>query len=224
LRGDSELKVVQAAGWFYPDSLGGTERYVAAVSQRLRAGGHAVAVAAPDPRTATPYEYEYDGLQVFRYPIPGRPTRDEAQGRRRARGVEHFDDWLARFRPDVFHAHTFVTGLGLHELLAARRAGARTIVTTHSASLGYTCQRGTMIRNGSGVCDGIVEPRKCAECALQQRGVGRSLSRAVARLPAALSRAGGAIPSAPASGCVHSSTTTARASANCCMSSIGLSC
>ena len=55
----------------------------------------------------------HNGVPVFRYPIPQQPTRDEAQGKTAARGAEHFHRWLGDVRPDVLHAHTFVTGLAL---------------------------------------------------------------------------------------------------------------
>src|SRR5438552_18956040 len=44
----NRVKIVHALGWYYPESLGGTEVYVAALCRRLRAAGHAVAVVAPD--------------------------------------------------------------------------------------------------------------------------------------------------------------------------------
>lgn len=181
------MKIVQAAGWFYPDSLGGTERYVDLLARHLRQAGHDVFVAAPDAQTSAPREYEYEGLRVFRYPIPARPTRDEAQGRARARGAEHFDAWLERQRPDVVHFHTFVTGLGLDEVHAAKEVGARVIVTTHSASLGYVCQRGTMMRWGVSLCDAVAEPVKCASCELQHRGVPKPVARIAGHLPSIVS-------------------------------------
>ena len=182
------MKIVQAVGWYYPESLGGTEVYVAALCARLRAAGQDVLVAAPSPGAASEARYEHDGIPVYRYPIPALPTRDEAQGLVAARGTERFHAWLARERPDVVHAHTFVTGLGLHEIRAARTAGARVIVTTHAASLGFICQRGTMMRMGRTLCDGLAEPRKCAACVLEQRGVPAPIARAAALLPLGASR------------------------------------
>jgi len=172
------MRIVQAVGWYHPESLGGTEVYVAALCARLRAAGQEVAVAAPSPGAASETRYEHDGVPVYRYPIPAAPTRDEAQGLVAARGAERFHAWLARERPDVVHAHTFVTGLGLHEIRAARAAGARVIVTTHAASLGFICQRGTMMRMGRVLCDGLAQPGKCAACALEQRGVPAPIARA----------------------------------------------
>lgn len=177
------MRIVQGVGWYYPDSWGGTEIYVSALAHRLRAAGHDVAVAAPDPSQRHERRYEHDGIPVYRYPIPARPTRAEAQGSTIVRGAEHFHRWLEAFRPDVAHFHTFVTGLGLAEVDAARRAGARVIATTHAATLGFVCARGTMMQWGTEPCDGLTEERKCAGCMLQHRGVPRGVAAIVARTP-----------------------------------------
>ena len=186
------MRIVQAAGWYHPDSLGGTEVYVAALARRLRQAGHEVLVAAPDPSRSDPREYVHDGIPVFRYPIPAAPTRGEAQAEVRVRGAERFHAWLAERRPDVVHFHTFVTGLGPFEVAAARAAGARVVATTHSSSLGWTCQRGTLMRWGTTPCDGICRPARCAACELQHRGLPRALAQAAGALPPrAASRLGG---------------------------------
>jgi glycosyltransferase involved in cell wall biosynthesis len=182
------MKIVQAVGWYFPDSLGGTEVYVAGLCRRLREAGQEVLVAAPDPAHAKERTYEHEGVSVYRYPIPSAPTREEVQGTVPARGAERFHRWLAAERPDVVHAHTFVTGLGLAELKAAKAAGARVVVTTHSPSLGWICQRGTMMRWGERLCDGLCRPAKCAACALQARDVSRPLAGILAAIPPAIAR------------------------------------
>lgn len=188
------MKIVQALGWYHPESLGGTEVYVAGLCARLRAAGQDVLVAAPDAGGTSERVYEHDGVLVYRYPVPAQPTREEAQGIVPTRGADRFHAWLARQRPDVVHVHTFVTGLGLHEIRAARAAGARVIVTTHSASLGWICQRGTMMRRGRALCDGVAVPAKCAECALEARGLAAPLAGGLSRIPVAPSRLLGRIP------------------------------
>ena len=177
------MKILQAVGWYYPDSWGGTEIYVSALAARLRAAGHEVAIAAPDARHRAERRYEHDGITVYRYPIPAEPTRAEAQGSMIVRGAERFHAWMEAFRPEVAHFHTFVTGLGLAEIDAARRTGARVIVTTHAATLGFICARGTMMRMGTEPCDGLTEERKCAACMLQHRGVPASAAEAIAHTP-----------------------------------------
>ena len=88
------MRIVQVLGWYYPENLGGTEVYVATLSRLFVQSGHEVVVAAPLAGINAPRTYEHDGVNVYRYPIPSEPTRDEAQGRVSARGSELFRSWL----------------------------------------------------------------------------------------------------------------------------------
>lgn len=164
------------------------------LSDALRAAGHDVLIAAPDAQGHQERTYDYGGVPVYRYPIPDSVTRDEAQGRVVVRGAERFHEWLRQVRPDVVHMHTYVTGLGLLELRAAKASGARAIVTTHAASLGFTCLRGTMMRWGASLCDGAVDASKCVPCYLQHRGVPRPLGYLAALIPSSASTAGRSVP------------------------------
>jgi glycosyltransferase involved in cell wall biosynthesis len=189
------VRIVQALGWYLPDSLGGSELYVAALADRLRRRGHEVQVTAPDPGRDTPRHYVVDGVPVFRYPTAARVTRAQARGEAPVPGTERLHQWFAELRPDLVHVHTFVTGLGLLEIEAARRAGAAVVVTSHAASLGFVCERGTLLYLGKEVCDGRIDPVRCAACGLEQRGVPLMLGALAARVPMpisarALSRAG----------------------------------
>ena len=131
---------------------------------------------------------------VHRYPIRLPLTREEAQGRAAVPGGEWFHEWLRATRPDVVHFHTLVPGLELAEVKAAKAAGARVIATTHSSSLGYICARGTMMRWGEALCDGLAEPRKCAACDLQKRGLPKWAARAAAAIPVRPSEIAGRLP------------------------------
>ena len=191
---NAALKIVQAVGWYHPDSLGGTEIYVAALARHFRGCGHHVRVAAPEAGAHAPRTYEFEGCDVFRYPVPAAPTREEAQGETAARGSEHFHRWLRDARADVVHFHTFVTGLGLPEIDAAKQAGSRVFATTHSSSLGFLCQRGTLMRQGRAICDGVVDAGRCAECELEHRGASPFVARALSAIPPQLGRLAGRLP------------------------------
>jgi glycosyltransferase involved in cell wall biosynthesis len=180
------LRIVQAVGWYLPDSLGGTELYVAALGEELKRAGHEVLVAAPHVGEGE-RRYTHHGVQVYRYPIPASPTRAEARGEVVAPGAELFHHWLRTVRPDIVHFHTFVTGLGLHELDAARAAGAKVIVTSHAASLGFLCARGTLMHMGTMLCDGRIDAVKCAACALQHRHMPRAAATILSHVPRRLS-------------------------------------
>ncbi len=167
------MKILHLAGWYYPESIGGTEVYVRSLASRQREHGHAVTIAAPLVGLSGPRRDVQHGVDIFRYSIPDRATRDEAQGRTSVRGVAALSGFLAELKPDVAHFHSITTGLGLNEMVAAKNAGAKVVVTSHLPSTGYLCQRGTMMRWGKTLCDGHAKPVKCAACALEQRGLDR---------------------------------------------------
>ncbi len=177
------MKIAHLLGWYFPDSVGGTEVYVEGLCRRLRAEGHDVAIAAPDARRAGLQHYEHDGVRVFRYPIPSVPTRDEATHRVPVRGSDRLHQWLADQRPDVLHVHSLTTGISVHELREARRLGIRVIVTCHLPGLGYMCRAGELMQWGRTPCDGVVESAKCAACNLVRAGMAEPLASAIAAIP-----------------------------------------
>ena len=189
------MKIVHVLGWYFPESTGGTEVYVAALCRRLRDAGHETLVAAPDAARLAAGSYEHEGTPVFRYPIPPRPTRDEAQGAVPVRGASALEEFFARHLPNVVHFHSGGLGAGPFAQRAAVAAGARTFFTAHESRLGHLCQRGDLLRFGEALCDGLCEPVKCADCALHQRGMLRPLSSLLAAIPAPLSRAAQRLPS-----------------------------
>jgi glycosyltransferase involved in cell wall biosynthesis len=141
------MKIAHLVGWYFPDSVGGTEVYVEGLCRRLRAAGHEVLVAAPDAHHAAPERYEHDRVPVFRYAIPPRrrATRRTIAFPSRRRPVLR---WLADERPDILHVHSFTTGVGLPEIREAHRLGIRVIVTCHLPGFGYMCRTGELMQWG----------------------------------------------------------------------------
>src|SRR5437588_1312762 len=182
------MKIVQVLGWYFPENVGGTETYVAGLAQRLVAAGHEVVIAAHHKSGWHPHSYTHSGIVVFRYPVPKAPTRSEFRDTVEMRGVEHFHRWVAQQNADIVHFHGIATGIKLPELNAARRAGAKIILTLHTADLGFVCYRGTMMRWGERLCDGISEAAKCTACALHQRGLPKPLAAALGLTPSALAK------------------------------------
>jgi len=191
------LRIAQVCGSYFPDSFGGAEGYVAALAARLSAAGHHTFIAAPDPGAARDRTYQFRGLPVYRYPVPVAPTRQEYHHEAPARGAERLHAWFRETRPDVVHFHTLSVGAGPHEVRAAKAAAARVLVTAHSGSLGFVCARGTMMRWGRELCDGVVSPSKCAACELQHRGMPRPMAGVLGLIPPALGRAAVRIPGRP---------------------------
>ena len=187
------MKIAHLVGWYFPDSVGGTEIYVEGLCRRLRDAGHDVIVAAPDAQHVMPAQYAHDDVPVFRYRIATPASRDEACHRVAVRGAERLHQFLDEERPDILHLHSFTTGAGIAEIRAASRRGIRVIATCHLPGLGYMCRSGELMQWGTEPCDGIVFPRKCAACNLTRVGLAKPLARIVAATPLPVSRSLGAI-------------------------------
>jgi len=180
------VKIVHLVGWYFPDSVGGTEVYVEGLCKRLQAAGHDVLVAAPDARGSVPQHYEHEGVPVFRYAIPASPTRDEAHHRVAVPGADALHAWLSRERPDVVHVHSVTTGVGLPEIRAAEQLRSRVIVTCHLPGLGFLCRTGELMQWGRVPCDGVVIPDKCASCSLTRFGMPERVARVIGAVPVSI--------------------------------------
>lgn len=188
------MKILHALGWFFPESVGGTEVYVAALAHRMLSSGHRIGVVAPKSGIGSGMSYSHEGASVHRYPIPLSMSRSEAQGRAPLPSRDCFADIIKQEQPDVVHFHTFCSGLGVHEVAVAKDAGAVVIATNHLPSIGYVCQRGTLMQWGESPCDGVCRTVKCASCELQRKGLPRTLARSVAVLGLAFRRTESMLP------------------------------
>jgi len=182
------MKIVQAACWYYPDTVGGIEVYVAALSKHLRLAGHEVFIAAPHTQHKRERSYEHEGLPVYRYPIPLKPTRKESRGIIATHGTGYFHEWLAKLRPDVVHFQDLNIGLGITEMQFAKSLGVKVVFTSHIGTLGNLCRRGTLMYMGRRVCDGLVSGGKCAPCLLELRHVPEALARITGKIPSSFGR------------------------------------
>jgi len=185
-----QLRVLMLSGWYYPDSIGGTERYVHALARLLLTRGHEVTVAAP---SGAEERYFFEGVPVYRYPVSERPSRAEVRGEAPPAYLDVFRVFLDDYRPDIVHMHSVTRGCGFYHALSIKQAGLPLVLTIHVP--GVTCVRGTLMRWGSRPCDGLMRVRRCGACLLHQHGLPRPLGWWVASLPpnvsAALARGGG---------------------------------
>jgi glycosyltransferase involved in cell wall biosynthesis len=167
------VKLVLLCGYFYPDTVGGTEAYVAMLARDLQAMGHDVAVAAPSTAEEA-QTYTHDGTQVFRYPVTQKPDRAAVQRRNAPKYLEVWSDWLKQKTPDVVHMHSLTRGCSTAHAHAATELGIPLYITVHVPEV--TCPRGTMMRWGTTPCDGEIRPVRCGACVLQDRGLPKSLA------------------------------------------------
>lgn len=172
------LHVVHCVGFYFPDSVGGSEVYVRDLAAALRdISIDSTIVAATD---GPPDRYVWQDVAVVRYPsglgVAQHRAAAPSGGSRTA-----FQDLLTELKPDLFHLHSWTSGAGLQHLAQARQLGIPSIVTVHVPSA--LCLRGTMLLNGKAACDGRIDEKRCASCWALGRGLPAPAAHALARLP-----------------------------------------
>lgn len=171
-------RIAHCVGFYFPEGVGGTEVYVQDLVPALaRRSVDGYVIAATDKAEA---RYVWGGTSVVRYPSNWANIRDYAVGRSRA-GLSKFQELLVESRSDIFHLHSWTSGAGLRHLLQAAQLGIPCIATMHVPSA--LCLRGTMLLDGTKVCDGRIDDRRCAQCWSESRGLPAPLAFAMSRLP-----------------------------------------
>jgi len=155
------LRAIQAAGYFFPDSTGGTEVYVGDLAHALHPLGCESTVVAPGHDLAA-RGYDWQGVPVERFPWSHAGDPLIISGRRPHRGFDAFLALLDRAAPDIYHQHSWTGGCGHHHLRAAKERGFRCVTTVHLA--GNVCLSGTMMRMGERACDGRIDEHACSAC------------------------------------------------------------
>ncbi len=160
------LKVLLVVAWYYPESVGGSEAYVRLLARGLRDAGCDVSIAAGIDGVDEK-NYEYEGIPVYRYPVPPGVSKAEFAGITPPRLFERFEAHVSRLKPDVVHFHSVTRGCGPPHARLARSVSRRLFLTMHVP--GVTCARGTMMRWGRVACDGRMAALRCSACVAQSR-------------------------------------------------------
>ena len=167
---------------FYPDVVGGTEVYVAALAASLARQNHPAVIAAPG--TAATH-YVHDGIPVHRFTVTDHVTDvSELYDEGDLRAAEDFSRILDRERPDIVHLHAFTRACSVHLVRTARARGIPVVFTYHTPTV--SCARGTLMLWGTTPCDGVLQVARCAACALEGRGIPKPLAQLLGRVPSTL--------------------------------------
>jgi glycosyltransferase involved in cell wall biosynthesis len=165
------MKIIQVLNHFLPDQTAGTEVYTWALSKELKHKGIDVKVVIPNYGDSHDNEYIYDGLRVYQFAEPTIVDRSLIMGFREPDGLSSFIAYLKKEKPHIVHFHELVgsNGIGLAHVRAAKKCGAKVIMTLHLA--GYTCSTGTLMYKGTIPCDGKISDFKCSTCYLHNKGL-----------------------------------------------------
>ncbi|MFV9504990.1 MAG: glycosyltransferase [Oscillochloridaceae bacterium umkhey_bin13] len=181
----SILRVLHVPFCYYPDPVGGTEVYVEQLVASLSTCGIESLIAVPADQAA---RSTYCDIAVYRYPLQAgvHRLRELYGGLGDVQANAAFAALLDELKPDVLHLHAFTRASGLGIVAAASERGIATVFTYHLPNV--TCQRGTLLRWGTTICDGQLHQTRCTSCSLHALGVPRPISAAFSHLPLEFSR------------------------------------
>lgn len=178
------MKVIHVPFCFYPNAIGGTEVYVEALSRHLQQQGLQILIAAPGNVNES---YSHNRLSVYRFAVSNQVTRlQEVYGEGDRQSANEFGKILDEEQPDLVHLHAFTRGVSLRLVRVAKQRKIPVIFTYHTPTV--SCQRGTLMRWGTQVCDGKVNLRTCSQCTLQGLGLNWISASAIGNIPPMVGR------------------------------------
>jgi glycosyltransferase involved in cell wall biosynthesis len=172
------MKSLHVPFGFYPDVVGGTEVYVAALTESLMRQNHPAAIAAPG-NAAT--QYAHGNVPVHRFAHDRVTHTGELYDEGDPSAAEGFARILDRERPAVVHLHAFTRACSVLLVRKARARGIPVVFTYHTPTV--SCARGTLLLWGEQPCDGSMQVSRCAACALEGRGMPKPLAQVFGHLP-----------------------------------------
>jgi glycosyltransferase involved in cell wall biosynthesis len=165
------MRVLLALQGYPPETRGGIEAAVEALTLSLRELGHEAAVFCGRPVGAGREEGQealrrevVQGVPVFRYRRLGR--RDDPADEHDPRAAEIFSDLLEEWRPEVLHLHHWHR-LSNDLITVAARAGVPAVVTLQD--LWTNCSWFFRRPGAQGICAQQESPEACGPCTAELR-------------------------------------------------------
>lgn len=175
------MKIVQIPFCYYPDPHGGTEVYVESLSRHLRRRGVSVLIAAPGESNQS---FIYEDMAIKKFKVGPPKDLHDLYGEGNEEAAREFARILDEERPDLIHLHALTRGASLKLVREAQVRKIPVIFTYHTPTV--TCQRGTLLRWGKEICDGVLRLHTCSQCTLHGLGLDRFSSTILGSLPSAV--------------------------------------
>lgn len=183
------MKLVHIPFCYWPDPVGGTEVYVRSLAKAQQRQGVEIVVAAPGKINE---EYSYDGLRVRRFAVSQQVEElRELYGEGDPRAAEAFGRILDDEGADLVHLHALTRGASLRLVREVKQRGLPVVFSYHTPTV--SCQRGTLLRWGTEVCDGVLDVAECTRCSLHGQGLNSFSSTLASGIPRGVGRVLGAM-------------------------------
>ena len=165
------MKIFLCLNYFLPESVGGTEIYVANLASQLIQQGIEAFVIVPNQGIDQSEEYFYEGTRVIKYAENSVEDRAMILGKTKPKGLDLFADIINKEKPDIVHFHELSPGKGfsIFHVEKLYELKVPVIITFHVPY--YTCLRGSLLYKGREKCDGEINIKKCTACMYQQKNI-----------------------------------------------------
>lgn len=167
-------------GWYYPDSVGGTENYVRLLANDLKSLGCDSLILAPSNDESEKH-YEYEGIPVYRYPVSRNPSLSEIRGEVCPEYFEYYADKVKDINPDIVHIHSYTRACSVYHAEFVKNLGIPIVLTVHVPD--FICARGTLMKWGTTVCSGEMIEEECTACVSQMHGLPQTLAHSLNYIP-----------------------------------------
>ncbi len=128
-------------------------------------------VIIPNLGSDSTVEYEHQRIRVIKYAENSLEDRNMIMGKTKPDGLIEFVHILNIEKPDIVHFHELAPGRGINifHVTAAHDLSIPIVLTFHLA--GYSCFRGSLFYKDEKKCDGIIQIKRCTECAYQSKNI-----------------------------------------------------
>lgn len=170
------MKIALVSEYFYPQSKGGTEKYVFELAKRLIVEKNEVEIITAGPKGMENYHYEGILVRV----MEEEKNKDSAviSGAAPARNLPAFATLIAVQQYGRIHFHTLTPAFNLHHIATAKKTGTHIHFTAHVPSI--TCIHGDLMQFGKIACDGIILTHRCTACYLSKKSISKPFSKILA--------------------------------------------
>ncbi len=180
------MKILHIPYQFIPNQLGGTEIYVHSLCQELQKQGINSLIAAPTSETSfNLHQFEYEGIEVHYFAIDPTQKFEYAYGEADFIAESNFQSLLSNLEPSIVHFHAKSAAVSYLLLQACKEKNIKVVFTYHTPTV--SCMRGTMMRNGTEPCNGVLNINRCTSCLLQKHGINNAISDVFSKIPLSFS-------------------------------------
>ncbi|MGE6220839.1 glycosyltransferase [Nubsella zeaxanthinifaciens] len=153
------MKIILVTDYFYPSSIGGTEKYVFLLAKQLEFAGYDVRILT---LSTSKKKGSYLGLNIDYI----KPNTDNSSLVIKcispSDNLSEFNDYMDFNTPNIVHFHTFTPNFNHFHFGLASTKGCKTFFTSHIP--GHICPRGDFRFFNNSNCNGKLNRLKCSAC------------------------------------------------------------